>query len=110
MKRQTTLQHHDPRPGMLPMAIVEGTAYFVDQRLEELREVENPAISIAFDSPRGCRLRRAAGIFECPDCGTLNVAGAPAGGATACQGCGQRLNSRRLLAQLRDAWEVINHE
>ena len=105
-QQQTTRQHHEPLPGMLPMVIVEGTAYFVDERLQELREVENPAISVPFDSPHGCRLRRSAGLVSCPDCGTMNIAHAPNADRFPCQACGQRLHLRRLLPSLVDPEQV----
>lgn len=37
-----------PSPRMLPVVYVEGTAYFIDVRLQELREVDNPHRRIPF--------------------------------------------------------------
>jgi hypothetical protein len=56
-------------PWMLPIVYYEARRYFVDLRLSQFREVENPHNFHDFDGERGRQMRRQTGVAVCPACG-----------------------------------------
>ena len=56
-------------PHSLPVARLNGTAYFVDLRLRQFRETMNPGNYVDFDSVEGRKMCEQAGVVTCLGCG-----------------------------------------
>ena len=56
-------------PRCLPVVHLQGTDYFVDERLRQFREVTNPHHYIDFDSETGKRMLGEFYVVKCPSCG-----------------------------------------
>ena len=54
---------------MLPVLHYRGKRYFVDERLREFRNTENPHEVIGFDTVEGFWFCLNAKLFSCPHCG-----------------------------------------
>jgi hypothetical protein len=56
-------------PKVLPMVQLGAKTYFVDLRLRQFREVNNPHLYVDFGSDAGRQMCGMANIVSCPDCG-----------------------------------------
>ena len=61
------------RPRRLPILEYEGLSYFVDARLRQFREMDNPHRFIDFDSTEGAEMRDRAVMIPCPFCGINSI-------------------------------------
>jgi hypothetical protein len=53
---------------MLPVVYFRTRRYFVDLRLRQFREMENPHHSVEFDSNEGRQICRQSGVITCRAC------------------------------------------
>ena len=60
-------------PKVLPTVHILEHCYFVDLRLHQFRNVENPHDSIDFASSEGKRMCMQSGVITCPRCGTSTI-------------------------------------
>ena len=60
------------KPLVLPVVRLEGTPYFIDLAQRHFRETMNPTNYVDFDSVKGARLCRQAGVVTCLRCGWVN--------------------------------------
>jgi hypothetical protein len=56
-------------PWVLPIVYYETRRYFIDLRLRQFREVENPHDFHDFDGEGGRQMCRQTGVTVCPACG-----------------------------------------
>lgn len=66
MKTKQKSQQSGPR--RLPTIQLQGVEYFVDERLGEFRQVDNPHQRIDFDTCEGWEYRGTFKIVSCPGC------------------------------------------
>ena len=58
---------------VLPVVRLADTAYFVDLRLRQFRETMNPHNYVDFDSAKGKKMCREAGVITCLHCGASAI-------------------------------------
>jgi len=56
-------------PWILPVIYYRMKRYFVDLKLRQFREIEDPQNWPDFDSEQGRRMCRQSGVITCPACG-----------------------------------------
>ena len=75
----------------LPILHREAVDYFVDNRLQEFRDVSCACLTcIDFRSPAGRELLRVCVLVDCPNCGNIVVFPPGAGYGEATCRCGER--------------------
>ena len=74
MKTYATERNPDLMRVCLPIATLPTGRYFVDLRLGEFRQVENPFNVVRFGSDAGQDMCRRANVASCPSCGTHVIA------------------------------------
>lgn len=60
-------------PKVLPMIQLGAEIYFVDLRLKQFRQVNNPHVCVEFGSDAGRLMCGRANIVSCPDCGVSMI-------------------------------------
>jgi len=60
-------------PEVLPYVQCGDHRYFVDLKLHQFRNTENPRESIDFDSDEGRRMCMWSGVITCPRCGISTI-------------------------------------
>ena len=74
---------------VLPVARLNGSAYFIDLRLRQFRETMNPGSYVDFDSVKGREMCEQAGVVTCLGCGlSVIVSFAFDGEGLRCMRCG----------------------
>jgi hypothetical protein len=101
----TQAQKQATGPRRLPIVEWEGVAYFIDERLRELRAVTNVHHRVEFGSATGRAMLRNTGIVTCARCGrefgiALRRLGA---GGTVCPACQTPVELARPRFSGRDA-------
>jgi ribosomal protein S27E len=71
--QQKTRTEESWGPRRLPVLHVEGRAYFVDLRLQELRAVNDPDVRMDLRSDEGRAATAAWKAVHCPTCGQPSV-------------------------------------
>ena len=91
MRRET--DQEAPGPCRLPIVHRKDVGYFIDNRLQEFREVSRTHLRcIGFRSKAGRELLGDCTLVDCPGCGRCVVfAGDATEGAATCQ-CGERVS------------------
>ena len=59
----------------MPTIRIEGTAYFIDLSGRQFREPMDPSSRVDFDSVKGERFCRKAGVVTCLGCGASVIIG-----------------------------------
>jgi len=78
-------------PWALPVVYYRIRRYFVDLRLRQFREIENPGNCVEFESEQGQQMCRQSGIMTCPECGmSVIVPAAVEGEELRCMKCSAR--------------------
>lgn len=65
----TQMEEGSAGPWMLPMVCYRTRRYFVDLRLRQFRDVENPHNFFDFEGEQGRQMCRHEGVTICPMCG-----------------------------------------
>ena len=76
------------RPHQFPGVNVHDVNYFIDVRLNQFRQVDNPHNFIDFDTEKGQRMYSKCTIMECPACGIDELFHEDEAGNMVCSRCG----------------------
>ena len=80
---------YKPGPHQLQIVRLHDVDYFVDIRMNQFREVENPHNFIDFDTEIGQQMWSECNIAECPNCGVDDaIWGHESGNKKVCSLCG----------------------